>query len=336
MNDKTIWMVRSGRDSAYASDCLDGNFVGIGFAEAGDVAAPVDKDTLKEQIVAANPQYSMGKVDNVASQLKRFFDDLRIGDSVMTYDSSRRMYYFGQIKSDVLNRSHALGRQREVLWTNQIARDSLTQATRNSLGSTMSLFLVQDAPAAEVLSKLSPLGSDEGSEFPNSATSDADTELTDTIGDREEEADQLIDDKLASLTWEEMQELVAELLRSLGFRAEVSAKGGDQGVDIFASPDGLGLHEPRIFVEVKHRPGSKIGADQVRAFLGGRHPGDRCLYVSTGGFSKEAVYEAARSSRPCTLIDLPKLRTQIKENYSRFTPEGMALLPLRRIYLPAT
>ena len=51
-----------------------------------------------------------------------------------------------------------------------------------------------------------------------------------------------------------------------------------------------------------------MGADALRTFLGGRQPGDRCLYVSTGGFSKEARYEADRANVPIKLIDLPKLR----------------------------
>lgn len=37
-----------------------------------------------------------------------------------------------------------------------------------------------------------------------------------------------------------------------------------------------------------HRPGTAIGAQELRAFIGGRQAGDRCLYVSTGGFTKEA------------------------------------------------
>ena len=37
---------------------------------------------------------------------------------------------------------------------------------------------------------------------------------------------------------------------------------------------GIGLEEPRIFVEVKHRTETKMGAKEIRAFLG-RKPGDK-------------------------------------------------------------
>jgi restriction system protein len=104
-------------------------------------------------------------------------------------------------------------------------------------------------------------------------------------------------------------------------------------VDIFASPDGLGLQEPRIFVEVKHRSGS-MSADEVRAFLGGRWPGDRCLYVSTGGFTKDARYEAERSNLPLMLITLPKLRELLIQHYEDLEPATRALVPLQRQYWP--
>jgi restriction system protein len=40
-----------------------------------------------------------------------------------------------------------------------------------------------------------------------------------------------------------MQELVAGVLRGMGYKTIVSAKGPDRGRDILASPDGLGLSE---------------------------------------------------------------------------------------------
>jgi restriction system protein len=129
-----------------------------------------------------------------------------------------------------------------------------------------------------------------------------------------------IEDELNKLDPYEMQELVAGILRGMGYKTRVSPRGADRGIDIFASPDGLGLEEPRIFVEVKHRS-STMGSQDLRAFLGGRKAGDRCLYVSTGGFSKDAKYEAERATVPLTLIDLPALRELLLEHYEKLDPE---------------
>ncbi len=133
-----------------------------------------------------------------------------------------------------------------------------------------------------------------------------------------------------------MQELVAGILRAMGYRTVVSGPGADRGVDIFASPDGLGLQDPRIFVEVKHRTGSAMGSKEVRSFLGGRKAGDKCLYVSTGGFTKDAHYEADRSSVAVTLIPLPTLRQLLIEHYDGLDAESRALVPLKRFFWPVT
>ena len=59
--------------------------------------------------------------------------------------------------------------------------------------------------------------------------------------------------KIIELGWEEMQELVAGILRAMGYKTLISQSGADRGKDIEASPDGLMLKEPRILVQVKHR-----------------------------------------------------------------------------------
>jgi restriction system protein len=130
-----------------------------------------------------------------------------------------------------------------------------------------------------------------------------------------------------------MQDLVAGILRAMGYRTTVAKAGPDRGVDIFASPDGLGLREPRIFVEVKHRQ-AQMGAKEIRAFLGGRKKGDKCLYVSTGGFSKDAMYEAERAYVATTLITLPLVRRRLIDYYESTDAETRALVPLKRLYWP--
>jgi restriction system protein len=119
----------------------------------------------------------------------------------------------------------------------------------------------------------------------------------------------------------------------MGYRTTVSEPGPDRGVDVFASRDGLGLEEPRIFVEVKHRT-QAIGSKEIRAFVGGRKGGDKCLYVSTGGFSKDALYEAERASVAVTLINLPKLRQILVDFYEKLDPQTRALVPLKQLYWP--
>ena len=131
-----------------------------------------------------------------------------------------------------------------------------------------------------------------------------------------------------------MQEMVAGVLRAMGYKTRVASPGPDRGVDIIASPDGLGLEQPRIRVEVKHRGGA-IGAQQLRSFIGGLTQSDRGLYVSTGGFTREARYEAERSNVPVTLIDIDELAELLISNYDNVDSETKALIPLVKLYWPA-
>jgi restriction system protein len=79
---------------------------------------------------------------------------------------------------------------------------------------------------------------------------------------------EFLQDRLNKLSWDQMQELVAGLLRAMGYKTRISPPGPDCGKDIIAFPDALGFVSPRIVTEVKHRKGT-MGAPDVRAFAGG-------------------------------------------------------------------
>lgn len=74
-----------------------------------------------------------------------------------------------------------------------------------------------------------------------------------------------------------------------------------------------------------------MGSKETRALLGGRNAGDRCRFVSTGGFTRDAKYEADRSATPLTL---PQLRELLLDHYEKLDLDARALIPLRRVYLP--
>lgn len=114
----------------------------------------------------------------------------------------------------------------------------------------------------------------------------------------------------------------------------MTSRGSDGGRDIIASPDGLGLESPRIVVEVKHRK-EAISAPALRSFIGGLRSTDSRLYVSTGGFTKEAVYEADRALMPIKLLNLDQFVRLIVDNYDNADMDTRAILPLVRIYWPA-
>jgi len=185
---------------------------------------------------------------------------------------------------------------RAVKWdAKEVSRDALSLATRNSLGSSLTQFQLSLDGETDIVRAMSGAPLDE-----QANDTEASEDLLEDIAARSSE---FIKDKIVRLEWDEMQELVAGILRAMGYKTRVSPPGADRGKDIVASPDGFGFEDPRIVVEVKHRPRNSMGAPEIRGFLGGRHPGDKGLYVSTGGFSKDALYEAERANIPVGLIE---------------------------------
>jgi restriction system protein len=83
-----------------------------------------------------------------------------------------------------------------------------------------------------------------------------------------EQARKEIDQRLDDMGAYEFQQLVAELLKAMGyFVPYVAPPGPDGGIDVVAYKDPLGTTTPRIKVQVKHRD-SKVTAKDVREMQG--------------------------------------------------------------------
>ena len=343
-SNSDIWMVRAGRNGVFASRFLESSIVAIGWGEIGDVTASTPDDEIRRLMDEAYPDEKPGTRASWAGAVRRFVKEVEIGDPVVTYDNESRLYHLGEIRSDAERRTfvHAdcekrLEFCREVKWLDEVPRDSLLLSTSNSLGIPLTISRKSAAASADLRRRASRsepnVTQDDEPPPPEDETDEIDE--TDAIQEYIGKSDLFIEDAIAKLDWEQLQDLVAGIIRAMGYKTRVSSPGPDRGVDIFASPDGLGLSEPRIFVEVKHRPNVRIGSQDVRSFLGGRQQGDRCLYVSVGGFTREAEYEADRSQIPIRLIAMSQLRELLVEYYEALDSDTRDLVPLKMVYLPA-
>jgi len=319
-DDGRTWIVRAGRNADRIDDFRSNGVVAIGWAEAGEFDLGISDEELTALFDRTYPSAKVRARRVHQAQVRRFVTEVQKGDRVATYDPNLRVYLLGVIASGPSWRGGPLPRAFKVKWTHQTLRDSLSDKTRNGLGSIATFFKASEEASAELWTRATLLSGPAADATPpagevaapDDGAADEGTLREDVL----ERAERLIEDRIVALDWRQMQDLVAGVLRAMGYQTTVSGDGADRGVDIFASPDGLGLQEPRIFVEVKHRDGA-MGADQLRKFLGGRRAGDRCLYVSTGGFTKEAKFEAERSNVPLTLVTLPMLRELLLQHYER-------------------
>lgn len=344
-SDAGMWMVRAGRGGEFAARFLEKSIVAIGWGFIGEITAETPDAEIRRLIDEFYPWAERGTRAAWTSAVRRFVKEVAIGDPVVTYDNESRLYHLGEIRSDAKRGATDIDGEerwefyREVAWQDETPRDSLLLNTRNNLARPPTLFRVSDAASADLRRRASKAPAPPAEPQPDAQDTESesppDVEMDETGALQEyiEKSDQFIEDAIAKLDWEQLQDLAAGILRAMGYKTAVASRGPDRGVDIFASPDGLGLSEPRIFVEVKHRAGS-VGAPAIRSFLGGRRQGDRCLYVSSGGFTQEARYEAERSQIPITLIALPQLRELLVEHYEALDTETRALVPLKRVYWP--
>lgn len=331
--NQSMWMVRSAVGGRLADEYRDKGVVAIGWRDVGDLTVYPDKAALLEAVRKTWPDDKPGAHMNAASQLHRFKVELAKGDRVITYDSSQRIYHVGTILGDyryVPNAPDPMNNVRDVEWDGEVQRDSLSVPTKNSLGSTLTLFRLPDFAAAEIEAVLHGHMTAQPPE--SEVEEQADEESL--LDQYRSEAFEIIKDRLNRLTWDEMQELVAGLLRAMGYKTRVSRPGPDRGLDILASPDGFGFESPRIVVEVKHRT-QAMGSQEIRSFLGGRHKDDKGLYVSTGGFTKDARYEADRANIPLMLMDIDDLVNGIFDFYGNMDMDTQKLLPLKKIHWPA-
>ena len=154
-----------------------------------------------------------------------------------------------------------------------------------------------------------------------------------TFDQAEEQAWSEIKQYLSSINPYEFQKVVASLLRAMGYHVSwVAPPGRDGGIDILAWTDPLGTKPPRIKVQVK-RQESGIGVSDLRSFMALLAEDDVGIFVSTGGFSKEAQDEArTQQTRKVTLLDLDRLYGLWVQHYNSLDQDAKDLFPLKPIY----
>lgn len=137
---------------------------------------------------------------------------------------------------------------------------------------------------------------------------------------------------MVSKTPYEFQDMVAALLRAMGYHTPfIAPKGKDGGIDIIAYVDPLGAQTPRIKVQVKHKPETTIGASDIRALLGVLRAGDIALFVTSGAFSQDAKSTGTNSREFIRLIDGDEFIEMWQEYYDKMSDEDKNMLPLKRI-----
>ena len=328
MAEKQVWVVRAGVNNEIATEVERAGVVAIGWDALGDLSKYPDRGALKEALRQSYPgEWSDSAINVTAGQLQRFVRDIGAGDYVLTPIKATREVLVGTATGPYRYDKSIIHSEypnvRAVSWNERkISRDELRPDFRNSIGSSLTLFSL--TPHREVLEAIIA-----GQPPPKEA------EVAPPFYEETKaKAEESIRDCLTRLDGFEFERLVAAVLTAAGYNARVTPPGPDRGVDIVAQPDRFGFREPVIKVQVKHRKQS-MGANEVSSFKGRLHANDCGLFVSTGGFTREAqmVPELAPLPR-LKLMDGDQFVEMLLDHYEDLDPATRAMVPLRKLYLP--
>lgn len=151
-----------------------------------------------------------------------------------------------------------------------------------------------------------------------------------------EYANNQIRNYIQSLSPYDFQDMVAALLRAMGYYTPfIAPKGKDGGIDIIAYQDSLGTKPPRIKVQVKHyKKENNISVDVVRSLIGQLKPTmDVGIIVTTSDFTTDAQIEARQSEKSIRLIDGEEFIQLWLHYYEKMEAEDKNRMPLVPVYM---
>ena len=151
----TMWMVRAERGSRLFQPFMEHDVAAIGWSDAGELDAFSSREAIMAKVQEQWPDWKQQRQINATGMLYRFSKQMEPGDRVITYDQSRRVYAVGAIVGPYRfdpNFDTDYPNVRPVKWeATEISRDDLSISTKNSLGSTLTLFLLPEEAERDVL-----------------------------------------------------------------------------------------------------------------------------------------------------------------------------------------
>ena len=325
-SEKTIWGIHAGRLGDAHSLFLEHNVIALGWAEMGDLSSlPPDRGAFRKRWTQINPGLKQGYYAVSAGQIFRFVHEVRIGDMVIYPSKIDRKIHIGEITGPYQHNPSLLSgypQHRAVKWLRDFPRTRFSQGALYETGSALSFFQVKNY-AQEFISAIS------GEEA---------LVLDESVRYVVEDIEQNTKDYVIKILAQELKghglaDFVGHLLGAMGYRTRISPVGPDMGVDIIAHKDELGFEPPIIKVQVKSTEGS-IGDPIVSQLYGKVEKSEYGMFVTLGTFTNQA-FAFARNKSNLRLIDGDELVELMLRHYDQFDSSYKALIPLKRVYVPA-
>ena len=153
---KNMWVIRAGKDASNFNLYKKENFVAVG-EDIGDIK-DLNLDEIKFRL--------NGKAKNVdfsAGIIRRFRDEVKIGDYFITTTSNPEYLLLGEIIGDLIYNPDLSSRypytcyRRSVKWISRIFRNDLNVGVRKAISAQMSVFKVKEKWHKEIFKHQLPL-----------------------------------------------------------------------------------------------------------------------------------------------------------------------------------
>ncbi len=330
-----VWGIHMGEK--VGSSPLDKNYVGIGWHQLGNLQSIAgSRNQIKQALIETFPAIKTGAVAGNAGVLFRFVNDIQLGDVVVYPSKSNRMINIGRVAGDytfVEDDKYDYPNQRTIEWLGSFPRSDFSQAALYEMGAFITLFSVR-RHQNEFLSMVNlAVLADETDGGDNDFDETDDDLATEAVSQQAVQTteDFVIKQLYSKLDGYEFEYFVANILECMGYKARVSSKAGDGGVDVIAHKDELGFEPPIIKVQCKKSITSN-GEPDVNQLLGALGDGEYGLFVNLGSYSRPARL-LERNKAKLRLIDGDELVDLVLEHYANLSPKYRTLLPLKQIYV---
>lgn len=320
-----IWGIHTKDDNLF----LNENKIAIGWREFGDLSkVDNNREAFKKRYSQVYSNAKKGSVPTSSGMLFRFIHEIQIGDYVVFPSKSNRMINIGVVKGEYMYVESAAEyvQQRSVEWIKRLPRTAFSQGALYEIGSAMSLFAIKKY-ADEFLAAL-----DKNFKSNSAVEYDEDESVAATADDIVESTRDFILKELSkNLKGYDLEEFVADLLRTMGYRTQISPHGGDSGIDITAYKDEL---PPRILVQVKSQDGD-IRETTIQSLKGAMREGDYGVFVTLSNYTKNAqkYLENTPIIKGINGIELVDL---ILKYYEDLNEKYKKIIPLKMVYIPVT
>lgn len=146
------WLIRAGRGGAYAADWIRNGIVGIDWNFGGADIAAMSRERIETAYTSTHPEDSKQKVAANVGQVFRFAHAMAPGDTVVMYDPAVHLYHIGTVDGPCqpVAGTEGVTYARAVAWSKTAPRDTLAQASKNSLGAIQTLSNISKEVMADL------------------------------------------------------------------------------------------------------------------------------------------------------------------------------------------